>query len=184
MTETRTPIDVAGTGEPGDASGGATQRHREYGWEDPRILADAARTMSGLAFLRAMASGELPVPPITATLGAIVETIEEGRVVFGLTPAEHHYNPIGSVHGGVFATLLDSACGCALQSTLPAGTGYTSLDLAVKFLRPMTVDTGPVRCTGEVISAGRRTALTRAQIHDGSGRLLAEASSTCLILRD
>lgn len=159
------------------------RRHRDYTWEDPAVLAEAARSRSGLDFVRAMAGGELPAPPITRTLGGGIASVGTGRVVFALTPGEHHYNPIGSVHGGVYAMLLDSACGCAVQTTLPAGVGYTSLDLSVKFLRPMTVDTGDVTCTGEVISAGRRTALARAQIHDGAGRLLAEASSTCMILR-
>ena len=117
-----------------------------------------------------------------ATIGAGVESVEAGRVVFTLTPAEYHYNPIGSVHGGVFATLLDSACGCAVQSTLPADVGYTSLDLSVRFLRPMSSDTGPVRCEGVVVSSGRRVALARASITDTIGRLLGEATSSCLIL--
>lgn len=167
----------------GDTDGFTAERHRAYTWEDPSRLAEAARSRDGLDFLRAMASGELPPPPITQTVGSEVDSVEPGRVVFALTPAEHHYNPIGSVHGGIYATLLDSACGCAAQSTLPAGVGYTSLDLSVKFLRAITVETGRVTCTGEVVHAGRRTALARAQIHDGQERLLAEASSTCMILR-
>ncbi len=158
-------------------------RERSYGWEDPRALAAQAPLRSGLAFLEAIRDGELPPPPIMATIGAGVESVEAGRVVFVLEPAEYHYNPIGSVHGGVYATLLDSSCGCAVQSTLPAGVGYTSLDLSVRFLRPMTADTGPVRCEGIVVSAGRRTALARASITDASGRLLGEATSSCLILR-
>lgn len=158
-------------------------RERSYRWQDPRALADQARQLSGLAFLEALRDGELPSAPIMATLGgAELESVEPGRVVFVLEPAEYHYNPIGSVHGGVYATLLDSACGCAVQSTLPAGVGYTSLDLSVRFLRPMTAETGPVRCEGGVVSSGRRTALARASITDGTGRLLGEATSSCLIL--
>lgn len=167
----------------GTAADPTTERRRTYGWDDPRLLADAATTMDGLSFLRAVLTGELPPTAIGQTVGFEPEAVEHGRVVFGLTPGEHLYNPIGSVHGGVYATLLDSACGCAVQSTLPRGVGYTSLDLTVKFLRPITVETGRVRCRGEVISAGRRTALARAQIRDDGDRLLAEASSTCLILR-
>jgi uncharacterized protein (TIGR00369 family) len=158
-------------------------RERTYSWEDPRALAAQAPQRTGLAFLEAIRDGELPPPPIMATFGASVESVEEGRVVFVLEPAEYHYNPIGSVHGGVYATLLDSSCGCAVQSTLPAGVGYTSIDLSVRFLRPMTADTGLVRCEGIVISAGRRVALSRATIVDASGRLLGEATSSCLIMR-
>ncbi|MCD2196579.1 PaaI family thioesterase [Actinomycetospora endophytica] len=158
-------------------------RERSYRWEDPRALAAQAPQRSGLAFLEAIRDGELPPPPIMATIGAGVESVEEGRVVFVLEPAEYHYNPIGSVHGGVYATLLDSSCGCAVQSTLPAGVGYTSLDLSVRFLRPMSADTGPVRCEGIVVSSGRRTALARASITDAAGRLLGEATSSCLIMR-
>lgn len=158
-------------------------RERSYRWEDPRSLAAQVPQRTGLEFLRAMATGELPPPPIMATVGADIESVEQGRVVFVLEPAEYHYNPIGSVHGGIFATLLDSSCGCAVQSTLPAGVGYTSLDLSVRFLRPMSTDTGPVRCEGIVVSSGRRTALARASITDAAGRLLSEATSSCLILR-
>ncbi|GLZ53225.1 PaaI family thioesterase [Actinomycetospora sp. NBRC 106378] len=157
-------------------------RERAYTWEDPRALAGQIAGRTGLEFLQALVSGELPPPPIMATIGAGVESVEAGWVVFTLTPAEFHYNPIGSVHGGVFATLLDSACGCAVQSTLPAGVGYTSLDLSVRFLRPMSSDTGPVRCEGTVVSAGRRVVLARASITDGTGRLLGEATSSCLLL--
>jgi len=92
------------------------------------------------------------------------------------------YNPIGSVHGGVVATLLDSAAGCAVHSRLSAGTAYTSLDLAVRFLRPVTVDTTTLTCTGEVLSVGRRTALAEARLTDSAGRLFAHATSTCLLI--
>lgn len=110
-----------------------------------------------------------------------LDEVEHGRAVFSLLPGEEHYNPIGSVHGGIFATLLDSAAGCAVQSTLPRGTGYTSLDLTVKFLRPVTVETGRVRAVGRVVSSGRRTALAEAQLFDTADRLLAHATSSCLL---
>jgi uncharacterized protein (TIGR00369 family) len=118
-----------------------------------------------------------------STLGITGMEVEHGRVAFGLEPAEWHYNPIGTVHGGVLATLLDSATGCAVHSTLPAGTGYTSLDLSVRFLRPVSVSSGTLRCTGEVLNAGRRTALAEARLTDAAGKLLAHATSTCLLIR-
>lgn len=159
------------------------QRERTYSWSDPRTSAEAAREKSGLDFLRAVVDGEVPAAPISDLTGMSWESVEQGRVVFALTPEEFHYNPIGTVHGGIFATLLDSACGCAVHSTLPAGTGYTTLDITVKYLRPMTVETGPVRCVGEVVHGGKRTALAEATIVDESGRKLAHATSSCMILR-
>jgi uncharacterized protein (TIGR00369 family) len=107
---------------------------------------------------------------------------ERGTAIFELDPELRHYNPIGSVHGGVYATLLDSAAGCAVHSTLAAGEAYTSLDLTVKFLKPVTVDSGRLRAVGTVLQRGRRTALAEAKLYDGSGRLVAYASSSCMIL--
>jgi len=158
-------------------------RERTHTWADPIATAAAASGVDGLTFLRRLAAGEVPPPPIATLLGFSVLEVAEGRVVFGLEPAEWQYNPIGSVHGGVFATLLDSALGCAVHSLLPAGARYTSLDLAVKFLRGLTVRSGPVRCEGEVVHLGARTALAEARLHDGAGRLCAHGTSTCLIMR-
>lgn len=112
---------------------------------------------------------------------ASLEVIEEGRVAFTMRAQEFHYNPIGSVHGGVIATLLDSAAGCAVHSTLPAGWGYTSLDLTTKYLRPVTVDSGLLRCEGAVINRGRTTALGEARLFDERGRLAAYAASSCFL---
>ena len=159
-----------------------TDRRREYTWSDPAELAEALPGLDGLTYLQRLADGTLPAPPILPTLGGRLTAVAHGEVTFTLEPAEYHYNTIGSVHGGVYATMLDSACGCAVQSTLPAGTGYTSLDLSVKFLRGITVDTGTVSCTGRVVHGGRRTALARAELVDAGGRLLGEATSSCLIL--
>jgi uncharacterized protein (TIGR00369 family) len=161
----------------------AVVRERSYTWDDPMGIAAAAREVDGLMFVRRMASGEVSAPPIASTLGFTVEEVEQGRVVFGFEPAEYHFNPIGSVHGGVFATLLDSAAGCAVHSSLPAGVRYTSLDLSVKFLRPLLADTGRVRCEGLVVHLGGRTALAEARLFDGAGRLAAHATSSCLIIR-
>ncbi|MET7475302.1 PaaI family thioesterase [Streptomyces sp. NPDC005648] len=157
------------------------ERSRTYAWDDPAISAGAVGEGSGLHFLREILAGRLPAAPIAVTLGMAVEEVEHGRVVFSLVPGEEHYNPIGSVHGGVYATMLDSAAGCAVQSTLSQGMAYTSLDLTVKFLRPVTADTGKVRAVGRVLSGGRRTALAEAQLLDPADRLLAHATSSCML---
>ncbi|MGZ4507461.1 MAG: PaaI family thioesterase [Blastococcus sp.] len=158
-------------------------RTRSYEWGDPLVSAAAVRTTAGIDVLRALADGELPAPPILATLGFELESVEPGRVVFAVDPAEYHYNPIGSVHGGVYATVLDSATGCAVHSLLPAGVGYTSLDLTVKFLRAVVVETGRVRCVGTVTHLGGRTALAEARLTDARDRLLATATSSILLIR-
>jgi uncharacterized protein (TIGR00369 family) len=137
--------------------------------------------LDGLGQLRAMVDGELPPPPIMATLGITGFRPERGRVVVEMPAAEFHYNPLGGVHGGVISTLLDTAAGCAVHSTLAAGEGYTSLDLSVKFLRPVTVDSGLLTCEGVVIQRGRRTALAQAQLTDDAGRLVAHATSSCML---
>ncbi len=156
-------------------------RERTTTWEDPSISASHLGRDSGLAMLEAVRDGKIPAPPIAVTMGFDLDLVEDGRAVFSLEPAEHHYNPIGSVHGGVFATLLDSATGCAVHSTLAAGVGYTSVDLNVKFLRGMNAATGRVTCEGRVVNRGRRLALAEATITDSTGRLLATATSSCLI---
>jgi uncharacterized protein (TIGR00369 family) len=180
MTQLSGPRDARPDAQP---DGRLLDRRRCYEWRDPAVSADAARAMAGLDFLRAIADGALPAPPIAGTLGFDVVSVEPGRVVFGFTPAEYHYNPIGSVHGGVYATMCDSACGCAVHSLLPAGAYYTSQDLTVKFLRPVTTATGPLRCEGTVIHIGARTALAQASLADDSGKQYAHATSSCLIFR-
>lgn len=156
-------------------------RTRTYSWSDPKINAVELGRRSGLDVLRSISSGELPPPPIMHTLSYDGLEVREGAVTFMLTPEEFHYNPLGTVHGGVLSTLLDSAAGCAVHTTLPGGYGYTSLDLSVKFLRPVTVDSGRLRCDGSVLNRGRTTALAEARITDAAGRLVAHATSTCLI---
>jgi uncharacterized protein (TIGR00369 family) len=173
---TDTAVVEADTGQNGPT------RTRTFSWDDPLTGAQAATELSGLDYLRAMQAGTLPAPPLLHTLDMRVESVESGVVVFGMTPSEFHYNPIGSVHGGVYSTLLDSAAGCAVHSLLPAGTRYTSQDLSVRFLAAIRVDTGPVRCTGTVRHLGRRTALAEATLETTAGKLLATATSNCLIL--
>jgi uncharacterized protein (TIGR00369 family) len=149
---------------------------------DPVPLARRARATAGLDHLRAIAAGELPGPPIAAVLGFALVEVEPGRVVFAAQPGEAHSNPIGSLHGGLAATLLDSALGCAVHSTLAAGIGWTTLDLVVHFTRPITQETGLVRCEGVVLHAGRRVATAEGRVTDDAGRLLAHGTGTCLIL--
>ncbi len=147
------------------------------------LAAEAGRTMSGLEALRAVLDGRLPPPPIAVLMGFRITEVSEGRAVFTAVPAEYHYNPIGVVHGGLAATVLDSAMGCAVQSTLPAGAGYTTLDINVTFVRPLTRDTGLVTCEGTVIYVGSRMATAQARLTDADGKLYAHGTTTCLIMR-
>jgi uncharacterized protein (TIGR00369 family) len=156
-------------------------RSRTFTWTDPSVHAGELGRRPGLELMRAMRDGELPPPPVMEMIGMGGLEADEGRVTFYLDPQEFHYNPLGSVHGGVISTLLDSACGCSVHTTLPAGVGYTSLDLNVKFLRAVTVDSGRLTVTGQVLQKGRRTALAEARMTDGRDRLVAHATSSCLI---
>ncbi|MDO9063201.1 MAG: PaaI family thioesterase [Microbacterium sp.] len=155
---------------------------RTYSWEDPAVLAVASREMSGLDFLTALAEGRLPPLPALATAGITAREFSDGYALFTLEPAPYQYNSIGSIHGGILSTLADSAVGCAVQTKLPAGTGYTSLDLQIRFTRAVTIESGPLRCEGRVVSFGRRAATADARITDMTGRVMAHASSTCIIL--
>ena len=151
-------------------------------WDDPTQLAAAGRTLSGLDFLRAMRDGKLPPPPMAALLGLQLVEAEPGHVVFRAVPAERHYNPIGVVHGGLAMTILDSAMACSVQTLLPAGTGYTSLEIKVNLVRAITSATGPIRATGSIVHAGKRTATAEGRIEDAAGKLYAHGSTTCIIL--
>jgi uncharacterized protein (TIGR00369 family) len=149
----------------------------EYGVTPLEVMA----SMTGLDFVRAIFDGRLPAPPIMQTVEPFDSTAEPGVVAFHSVPGFRHYNPIGSVHGGYAAILLDSAMGLAVHSTLPAGTGYTTLEFKVSFIKGMTKDTGPVRTEGRTLSVGRRAATAEARISDARGRLLAHATTTCLV---
>jgi uncharacterized protein (TIGR00369 family) len=162
------------------------QRTRTVTWQDPLLAAKIGATMSGLDFLRAIARGEVPPPPILALMGITIESeadIEPGRVVFTVEPAEYHYNPIGVAHGGLACTLCDSAMACAVQTMLLVGVAYTSLEVKVNFLRPLTRETGLVRCEGKVIQVGRSIGTAEARITDSRGKLYAHATTTCLIMQ-
>jgi uncharacterized protein (TIGR00369 family) len=158
-------------------------RTRVVSWEDPTAAVQTGKTISGIEYLRALQSGELPPPPFAVLLGIWITEVSEGRVVFAAEPGEYHYNPLGTVHGGVMATLLDSALGCAVQSLLPAGTTYTTLELKVNYLRPVTMKTGTVYAEGKIIHMGGRIATAEARLTDAAGKLYAHGTTTCIILR-
>lgn len=158
-------------------------RSRHITWTDPLAMAEMGAAMGGLEYMRAVAAGKVPSPPISETIGMRLVEAEEGRVVFTLVPAEYHYNPIGAVHGGIAATLLDSAMGCCINTLLPKGAGYTTLELKVNYIRPLQIDTGVVRCEGKIIHLGGRVATAEGRIADAAGRLYAHGTTTCLIFR-
>lgn len=143
---------------------------------------ETMRSMSGLAFLQAIADGRLPRPPINKTLGFALVAVDKGSATFEGLPGPEHYNPIGSVHGGFAATLLDSCMACAVQSTLDQGFGYTTLEFKISLTRGITSDTGTVRAEGRVLTSGRRVATAEGRLLDAQGRLLATGTTTCLVL--
>jgi uncharacterized protein (TIGR00369 family) len=149
----------------------------EYGLTPPYVMA----SMPGVEFVRAIFDGKLPAPPIMQTIEPFDSSAEPGVVVMHSVPGFRHYNPIGSVHGGYAATLLDSAMGLAVHSMLAPGQGYTTLEFKVSFIKGMTSDTGAVRTEGRTLNVGRRTATAEARITDAKGRLLAHATTTCLV---
>jgi uncharacterized protein (TIGR00369 family) len=170
-------------GGPGMIAPDESPRSRTFTGDDPRPGAEAARTMSGMEYLRAIQGGVFPPPPMASLMGMELVSVDEGRAVFAVQPAEYHYNPIGVVHGGLASTLLDSAMGCAVHTMLPAGAGYTTLDLTVNLVRPLTHETGRVLCTGSVIHVGGRIATAEGRITDEAGKLYAHGTTTCMIFR-
>jgi uncharacterized protein (TIGR00369 family) len=174
--DTTTPDSILATCE-------TAPRTRTITWKDPEPAAAAARRLGGLEFLRALIAGQLPPPPMAETLGFRLSEADEGRAVFEVLPAEYQYNPIGVVHGGVAATLLDSAMTCAVQTMLPAGVGFTTLEIKVNYLRPITRDTEELRCEGKVLHIGSRTGMAEGRLVDRTGKLYAHGTTTCIILR-
>jgi uncharacterized protein (TIGR00369 family) len=164
------------------SSAAARVRHRDVTWEDPLVGAAMAAGLSGLEFMRGIAEGRIPRPPIAALLGMSIVRVEPGDVMFSLEVGEHLYNPIGSVHGGVFCTLLDSAMGCAVHASLDRGQAYTTLELKVNLVKALTLKTPSVVATGQVISTGRRVITATGQITGPDGTLYAHATTTCLVL--
>jgi uncharacterized protein (TIGR00369 family) len=142
---------------------------------------EQARAMDGLTLFKGLLEGRFPAPPIGKALGFRVSEVELGRVVFDYTPVFDHYNPLGTVHGGIAATLLDSVMGCCIHSTLKAGIGFTTLEIKVNYVRAMTDKTGPVKAEGKVINVGARIGTSEGKLYDGAGKLLAHGTTTCLI---
>lgn len=150
-------------------------------WADPAEGLALLPTMDGIDFLRKIAAGEIPGAPIGAHVGMDLAEVDEGTVTFRCYPDESHYNPIGMVHGGFVCTLLDSALGCATHTILPAGTGYTSIEIKVNYLRPVTSDSGPLFATGRVTKPGRRVSFAEGEVVDNRGKTVATASGSLLI---
>ena len=144
-------------------------------------LADM-RALSGLEFLERIADGRLPSPPINRIMNFFLTEVKPGEAAFTCTPTFDHYNPIGTVHGGLAGTLLDSCMSCAVQTLLAAGQGYTTLEYRVHLVRGITEKTGVLRAEGRVVHAGRRTSTSEGRIIDASGKLYAHGTSTCLVL--
>lgn len=166
-----------------DAQTVSGERTRTFSWKDPRESASKVLTMSGLEFLRRIRDGKIPNPPITDALDYQLTVVEPGLVVFEIEPKEFHYNPIGTVHGGVALTLMDSAMSCAVQTMLPAGTGYTTLELKLNFVRGVSVKTGRMRAEGKIVHSGARTAIAEGHFVDRDGKLYAHATTTCFIFQ-
>ncbi len=159
-----------------------SERSRTYTWDDPMAFLEGAAGLTGLEVMQKMIAGELAQAPISQTLGFRLVEVAHGHAVFEGDATEYLYNPIGTVHAGFASTLLDSAMGCALMTTLPPATPWTTLELKASFTRAMTSETGTVRCTGSVIHPGRRVVTTEARLEDAERRLLAHGTSTILML--
>ncbi len=157
------------------------ERSKTVTWHDPVASAAQGRLLSGIDHLRAIRDGELPGAPIAGLMGFRLTSAEPGDVVFTCEPDESAYNPIGVVHGGLVCTLLDSVCGCAVQSTLPVGTGYTSLEIKVSYLRAVRADSGPLTAHGWTTRPGRRAAFAEGDVRTSDGKVVATATSTCLV---
>jgi len=160
-----------------------SERMRSFSWDDPSATVAAGLEMTGLECMQAIVDGTLPPPPIARLLDFTIVEVQEGRAVFAMEPAEWMYNPIGSVHGGIAATLLDSCMGCAVHTTLAAGVGYTTTDLQVRYIRGMSHATGRVLAEGRVIHRGRRTATADWRLFvESDETLLAHGTTGCVIL--
>ena len=156
-------------------------RSRTVTWHDPMITAAGALERSGLATMEAIRDGVLPPPPIAKLVQMGITALEEGRVEFTCALDESVYNPIGVVHGGLVCTMLDTVAGCAVHTTLPAGVGYTSIELKVNYLRAVHASSGPLTAIGRVVKPGRRVAFAEGEVLDAQGRSVATASSSLLV---
>ena len=158
------------------------QRSRTHTWYPPAPDWEAMKRLSGVEYLRRAFGDETTRPPIAGLLGLRAARFEEGRAVFEAEPAEFHYNPIGTVHGGFAATLLDSAMACAVHAACKPGQAYTTVEIKVNYVRPMTAGTGTVTCEGRTLAVGSRVATAEGRITDAQGRILAHGTATCLLV--
>jgi uncharacterized protein (TIGR00369 family) len=142
---------------------------------------EEVRALDGLSLMKGIMEGRFPAPPISRALGFSISRIEHGRVTFDYEPVFDHYNPLGSVHGGIAATLLDSVMGCSIHTTLKPGVGFTTLEIKINYVRAMTDKTGPVQAEGKIINVGSRIATSEGRLVDSAGKLLAHGTTTCLI---
>jgi uncharacterized protein (TIGR00369 family) len=157
-------------------------RHKTIEWHDPFVTAESLAPLTGLQALEAIKDGTVAPPPIASHFGFDITEVSAGAVRFTCAPDESAYNPIGMVHGGLVCTLLDTVIGCAVHSTLPAGVGYTSIELKVNYLRPVHSGNGGVTAHGWVTKPGRRVAFAEGEVRDSEGKLLATASGSCLVM--
>ena len=158
-----------------------TTRRRTYTWADPSQTAQAGKTMAGIDFLRAMRDGALDQCSFQQTTDYKLIEVEEGRVVFEGRPGEYLLNPLGAIHGGYFAGMLDSALGCAIQSRLPAGHTYTTLEFKLNMVRPLPSDGRVIRAIGEIVHPGRKIATSEAHLEDIDQKLYAHGTCSCMI---
>jgi uncharacterized protein (TIGR00369 family) len=158
-----------------------TQRETVVRWRDPAEGLALLPHLDGIDFIKKMAAGEIPAAPMAGHIRAELVDVDHGSVTWRCHPNESHYNPVGVVHGGLVCTLLDSALGCATHTTLPAGTGYTSIEIKINYLRPVRFDSGPLTCTGRVTKTGRRVAFAEGEVLDNAGRSVATASGALLV---
>jgi uncharacterized protein (TIGR00369 family) len=165
------------------SNGWGQPRTKEITWFDPSVSATAAATRTGREFLQAIAEGRLPPPPIMELVGAELASIGDGLVVFRCTPDESLYNPIGMVHGGALCTLLDSAAGCAVHSLLPAGVGFSSIEIKVSFLAPIRADSGTLEIEGRALRVGRQVAFAESYARNDDGKLVGHATSSIALMR-
>ena len=157
-------------------------RRKEIVWEDPTIVVSVGHRARGVDFLTAIQLGKLPLPPVMSLLAMVFNQISNGQVTIDYVPHESQYNPLGSVHGGIIATLLDSVMSCAVHTTLPAQRGYSTLEIKIYYARPVTLERPPLRATGRVLHVGRRTATAEGFLRDNAQRMYAHGTSTCLLI--
>jgi uncharacterized protein (TIGR00369 family) len=160
-----------------------TPRSRTVTWYDPAITATAGAELSGREFLQAIIDGRLPPPPIANLVGAQLVSVGDGAALFRCMPGESTYNPLGMVHGGLLCTLLDTAAGCAAQTLLPAGVGFSSIEIKVSFLRVLRADVGEIEVRGHALRVGQRVAFAEAHARDAIGELVGHATTSIALTR-